>query len=264
MARKLHPPRSRFIFAILAFTFFLGVRFAAAKTEVPTLGLDEIVARMASMDSERDGKQQGYRGIRHYTVDYRGFPVNKHAEMVVQIVTNPQKKTFTILSETGSQLLLNRVLHKLLESEREADEGNNRREAKLTAENYNFQLVGTDNVQGRPCYVLQVDPKRKSKFVYKGKVWVDAQDFVITQISATPAKNPSFWISSVQIEHQYEKHRDLWLPRSNRSTSKVRLGGRALLTIDYQSYEFRGTSAAEANNASQNSSDSLKTGSKLP
>lgn len=242
-----HSRTPLFLCALLGFAVLqFAVPLARADSQAPPLTVDQIVARMMAMDAERMAKSRRYRGVRHYTVDYKGFPGDKHAEMVVQVEANPPKKDFTILSETGSKYVLNHVLHKLVESEQEASDGSNRREVKLTPDNYNFQLVGTDTLHGRPCYVVQVDPKRGNKFLYKGRVWIDAEDFAVAQISAKPAKNPSFWISSVQIEHQYDKHGDMWLPRSNRSTSKVRLGGQAVLTIDYQNYELPAGVLADA------------------
>lgn len=228
-------------FAILGSTITLA---ADAPHPVP-LPIGQIVARMAAMDAQRTAKKQSYRGLRHYTVDYKGFPHDKHAEMVVQVTVNPPRKELTIVSETGSKFLLNRVLRKIVDSERETDSGRNHRDVSLTEENYNFQLVGTEPVQGRLCYVLQVDPKHGNKFLYRGKVWIDAEDFALTQISAKPAKNPSFWISSVNIEHHYQKHGDLWLPSSSESTSKVRLGGKAMLTIDYKNYDFPENAVAD-------------------
>ncbi len=237
-----------FLCALVAFAVFqFSEPLAAAVSQAPPLTVEQIVARMMAMDAQRTAKDQGYRGVRHYTVDYKGFPGDKHAEMVVQVVSHPPTKEFTILSESGSKYVLNHVLHKIVESEQEASGGSNRREVKLTPDNYKFELLGTDTVQGRLCYIVEVDPKRGNKFLYKGRVWIDAKDFAVTQISAKPAKNPSFWISSVQIQHQYEKHGDMWLPRNNRSTSKVRLGGQAVLTIDYQEYELSPTVVADAN-----------------
>jgi hypothetical protein len=90
---------------------------------------------------------------------------------------------------------------------------------------------------GRPCYVLQVIPKRNQKLLYRGIIWVDASDFAVARIAAEPAKNPSFWISSTEIEHQYGKYGEFWLPAMNRSVTRVRLGGRAVLTINYGLYE---------------------------
>jgi hypothetical protein len=60
----------------------------------------------------------------------------------------------------------------------------------------------------------------------------------VVRIKAEPAKNPSFWTKHSQIEHEYVKVGDFWLPAHNHSVSTVRFGGRADLTIDYTNYEI--------------------------
>jgi len=37
---------------------------------------------------------------------------------------------------------------------------------------------------------LAVNPKRDDAYLYRGKVYVDSEDFAVTQIEAEPAKNP--------------------------------------------------------------------------
>lgn len=56
------------------------------------------------------------------------------------------------------------------------------------------------------------------------------------RIEAEPAKNPSFWTSKSLVQHLYCKVGDFWLPAENRSTSHIRLGGQATLTIQYLDY----------------------------
>ena len=41
-----------------------------------------------------------------------------------------------------------------------------------------------------PQYVLNVIPRTDEKFLYRGKIWVDAKDFAVTRIEAEPAKEP--------------------------------------------------------------------------
>jgi hypothetical protein len=57
-------------------------------------------------------------------------------------------------------------------------------------------------------------------------------------LEAEPAKSPSFWTKSSQIEQFYIKVSDFWLPERNHSISSIRLGGRAELTIEYQKYRI--------------------------
>jgi outer membrane lipoprotein-sorting protein len=202
----------------------------------PALSVGEIVAKLTARNAERAARLRSYHGTRLYAVDYRGFPGDRSASMVVNVSYEAPQKTFTIVSEEGSKLLLKRVLRKLVESEQEADQA--RRDTALTESNYRFKLLGTETVDGRRCYLLDVDPKRKDKFLYDGKIWVDAEDFAVVRIEARPAKNPSFWISRTSIEHHYQKLGEFWLPASNRSTTKVRLGGVAVLTISYRDYRI--------------------------
>jgi hypothetical protein len=53
-----------------------------------------------------------------------------------------------------------------------------------------------------------------------------------------PAKSPSFWISRTQIHCTNAKTDGFWLPEQVRSETKVRIGGTAVLTIDYGRYEI--------------------------
>jgi hypothetical protein len=209
-----------------------------SQSNAPALTAEQIVGQLAAREAERAASSRAYTGLRRYTLDYKGFPGDKHAEMVVEVASVPPEKKLTIVSESGSKILINRVLRKLVENEREASAGNNSRNTKLSTENYDFDLVGEDTLADRRCYVLQVKAKKSNKFLYVGKVWIDAEDFALAQISARPARNPSFWISATQIDHRYAKWDDLWLPQSNRSTSKVRLGGQAALSIDYYDYKL--------------------------
>lgn len=209
--------------------------FADADPAPKALPLADIVSRLLLRNAERTASLERFTSTRTYDVSYNGV-VHKQAAMKVTTTYDHGQKTFSIVSESGSKLLLDHVLHKLLTSEQEADA--TRAQTALTRDNYDFFLAGAEAKDGRTCYVLDVKPKRKNKYLYNGKVWVDAQDFAVTHVEAHPAVNPSFWISGTDIEHQYEKVGDFWLPRSNRSVTKVRIGGQAVLTINYGDYKL--------------------------
>ena len=116
-------------------------------------------------------------------------------------------------------------------------------------------MIGYESSDKGSQYVLAVSPKTKSKYLYRGKVWVDATDFAVTRIDAEPAQNPSFWTKKSEIHHEYMKVQDFWLPRRNESVSYIRLGGRATLTIEYNNYrvidsrESRDSTKASSSNS---------------
>jgi hypothetical protein len=204
----------------------------------------DVVARLMSRNAARTRDLLSFQATRDYQLHYTGFPSSLAAEMQVKVsYTAPGTKQFTIESESGSKLILSRVLHRLLESEKESgsDEAN-RTAVALTTANYTFSLLGCAPGGGRPRYVMQVEPLHASKYLYRGTVWIDATDFAVTRIEAQPAKNPSFWTKRTLIDHEYQNVDGFYLPALNRTVTDVRLGGKAVLTIRYQDYKL---SAAE-------------------
>ena len=224
---------------------------SSARTGFASLSSDQIVQRMMRKNAERAEALRGFRGTRSYHLEYKGFPGNREAQMVVNVdYQAPDHKEFTVVSQSGSKLLIDRVLKKLLESEREAMNAENRARTALTTDNYNFILKGYESTSEGAAYVLQVEPKTRNKFLYSGKIWVDANDFAVTRIVAEPARNPSFWIKKTEIRHIYRKIDEFWLPQQNYTVTMVRLGGRAILTIDYQDYRIAGDqSGTQSSNA---------------
>jgi outer membrane lipoprotein-sorting protein len=204
-----------------------------------SLSVSEVVAKLVANNAERAKALESYTGRRTYRLDYHGFPGNLQSEMIVEVVYRaPSTKIFTIVSETGSKLLINRVFHKLLESEQEALDANNPQKSALNQLNYEFTLIRFEHAAERSCYVLAVRPKLGNKFLYRGTIWVDATDFAVRRIEAEPAKNPSFWTKKSQILQTYNKTGQFWMPSNNHTTTIVRFGGKAVLNIDYDDYEL--------------------------
>jgi hypothetical protein len=201
------------------------------------LSVQQVVSNLVRKDAERARALRHYESTRIYHLSYRGFPSDRDAEMTVEAsFDSPSTKNFKIISQSGSKLIIDRVFKRLLESEKEAAEPEIHARTLLNPENYDIALVGYEPSGAGGQYVLEVYPKAKSKYVYRGKVWVDGTDFAVTRIDAEPAQNPSFWTKKSEIHHQYTKVQNFWLPQRNESVSYIRLGGRATLTIDYNDY----------------------------
>jgi hypothetical protein len=206
------------------------------------LSTDEVVSRLVQRNLERARALEAYQGTRIYRLDYHGFPGSRSAEMVVDVkYRSPGTKEFSIRSEKGSQLIIERVFKRMLQSEKEAVSEENQSHVALTRDNYNFALTGHETTPAGTFYILSVEPRTNNKLLYRGRIWVDAQDFAVTRIEGAPAKNPSFWTKDTKIEQVYTRVGDFWLPASNRSTSAIRLGGQANFTIDYQDYRVTAT-----------------------
>ena len=203
------------------------------------LSLDQVVQKLEDRNVSRATALQEFEGERTYRLQYRGFPSDRDAEMVVKVAFHaPNSKQFTVISQSGSKFIIDHVFKKLLESEQEAARADSRQQTALTRENYQFQLAGYENSRNGSSYVLQLIPKTKNKFLYRGKIWIDANDFAVVRIEAEPGKNPSMWIKKTEILHTYSKLGDFWMPAENRTVSSLRLGGTATLSIEYQNYKI--------------------------
>jgi hypothetical protein len=202
---------------------------------LPILSADQVVQRLVEKNQERAAALQHYVGKRSYRLEYHGFPASTEATMDVEVNFDaPASKHFTIVNATGSKLIQNRVFHRLLESEEQAGDASNRKHTELGPDNYTFTLAGVEGTN----YVLTVEPKEETRFLYRGKIWIDAHDFAVTRIEAQPARNPSFWTTRSLIQHTYQKvDNGFYLPKENKTVTNVRLGGVATLTIEYQSYQ---------------------------
>ena len=67
------------------------------------------------------------------------------------------------------------------------------------------------------------------------------------RIEGEPAKNPSLWIKKTEVKHRYVKVNDFWLPAENHTESVIRLGGRAILSIEYKDYKITKASPLPGN-----------------
>jgi hypothetical protein len=209
----------------------------------------EIVDALVKRNRQRAEALQSYAGTRVYKVKYRGFPSGRDAEMVIDVkYQSPGTKEFTIRSATGSSIIIDKVFKKLLQAETEALATEAQKRAALNNDNYKFAQVGYQETPSGLMYVLAVEPRRKDKFLYQGRIWVHAADFAVARLEVTPAKNPSFWTKNSAIEELYTKVGGFWLPMSIHSISAVRLGGTAELTIQYN--EYRNVRAKPVNSLS--------------
>jgi hypothetical protein len=222
----------------------LGLGLAAQDTP-PRLAVEEIVGRMVRADAGRAASLGGYTGMRRYRFENKR--VNKRAEIVARLTCTPTGvKTFQVVSEGGSAFVRSHVLQKMTEAEAESSQRGDREQSRILPKNYDFRLIGTATSEGRPAYLLDLIPKTKNQFLIQGRIWVDAEDFAITRIEGSPAKNPSFWIKSVKIVHRYGKTGHFWLPVLDSSCAEARVFGPTDVTIEYYDYVLANSTPAQS------------------
>jgi hypothetical protein len=134
----------------------------------------------------------------------------------------------------------------MLESEALTSRPDERAKTRLCSENYEFRMIGREQVGERPAYVIEVTPKRRDQYLFAGRIWVDGEDYALVRAEGHPAKSPSFWTKHVNFVQRYQKAGPFWFPLSTESITDARIFGRTDLTIEYFDYKPSNSETAGA------------------
>jgi len=196
---------------------------------------EQIFAELMRRNELRNAALRSYSAMRSYAVtDPKG---KVHAQKTVRLdYRAPETKSFVTISEKGSAVVRHLVLNRLMESEMEAASGKSHRDSTINTANYKFSLLGEQDLGANHCFVVQATPTRSDKYLFEGKVWIDAQDYAVVQIVGHPAKKLSVWVDKADFARRYQKIGDFWLPLKDETFVHVRFYGTKILTIDHEGY----------------------------
>jgi hypothetical protein len=211
----------------------------------PGVTENQVFAELASHNDQRKKALHDYSVMRTYQViDLKG---KVHAEEVGRMVfLAPDRKTFTVASESGSGLVRTMALNPLIKSEIETAAGKQHHDSAISADNYFLNLLGEQQVGPYRCFVAEARPKRKDKYLFEGKLWIDIEDYSVVRIEGHPAKQLSFWIQRADFLRQYERIDGFWLPQKDQTLVQVRLYGKKVLTIDHRDYVVNASQSKHA------------------
>jgi outer membrane lipoprotein-sorting protein len=224
----------------------------AANLEAQAPSADEVVTRMIERDRERQAGMDGYTARRRYVLENEHY--HKRAEMLVRIKCQKDgSKEFEVISSAGWSGARKHVFPKLLSAEVDASHADSRERSRIVPENYSFQMAGAETVNDRRAYVIEVTPKTANKYLVRGRIWIDAEEYALLRIEGQPAKSPSFWIKSVHFVHTYIKQGSFWFPLSDDSVTDVRIFGATELKIEYFGFLPNGSVATASDELAQRS-----------
>jgi hypothetical protein len=214
-----------------------------ASTSVMT-SPERVITKMMEKDQIRQLAMSSYSVMCRYSLQNK----SRKAEMLVRWTrTSDGVKRYEIVSESGDGGVRSHVFHKLLDGEVEASQPSQRDRSRFNTSNYSFRLVGEEMLGDRNAYVFELEPKNDSKYLTRGRIWVDASDYAIIQVAGAPAHNVSFWTKKVDFVQSYQKQGNLWLMASNHSLTDAKLFGLADLTIEYFDYQLSNQYAKAGN-----------------
>lgn len=197
----------------------------------------EVIRLRDASEMRRDANLKGYSVTEQYSV--RSSRFNISAEMTVAVVFRKDHgKTRRVISRTGSGMLQSRVFDRLLREEDEMGRGEARLQSLVTSMNYGMKLSGQEMCSGVKCYVLELNPRRSSTHLLKGRAWVDAEDGSLIRLEGRPGASPSFLTGRPFIVREFEKVGEFRLAKSSNAVSDSFLFGRTELHIDYRDYKL--------------------------
>lgn len=220
----------------------LGAALSATAQPAPELPVEAIVQKMIASEEQQKKNLRGYRATRAYRLSNEDG--SKVTEVIAKISYDQQgRKRIDVVEERGSEGLFRRAIQKVVDTEMKAS-AEDRGDIRIGPENYDFRLAGVEVRDGNRCYVLDLIPKKKSKFLMEGRMWVDAQDFAVARIQGRPAANISFWVGKPYITQSFQKVGDVWLLARNESTTKAKIVGLVTFTMETREVESEGVKVA--------------------
>lgn len=206
-----------------------------AQSQTPPAGLPaaEVLDRMEEVGLRQQATLESFTSTRTYTAE--NSRLGKRAKVKAQVdFIAPGKKSYAVLERSGMALIVDRVIQPILDAE--CKSALNRSQSDISRTNYNFQFVAFDSAEN--AYVFEASPLLPRRFLFRGRVWVDAESFGVRRVLGTPANPPSFWVKSTEFTHEYQDFGGFWLPVRHRSKAQLRLFGTSTLKIDYEDYRW--------------------------
>ena len=182
---------------------------------------------------------------RHITREYwLGSPARPAADpgVVAHLDFTPPGR-YSIERRSGSNRA-EQVARQLLEHEIETAMSIERsKSTAITTENYDFSFLRKEVLNGHPCYVLQIIPKRKQSELIAGRAWIDQHSFLIRRIEGDLARSPSWWVKQVHVDLEFASSQSTWLQISMEAVAEVRCLGEQKLTSRVLDYDTAPLSA---------------------
>ncbi len=236
--------RTTIIRASFAASLLIIAGIRAVHTQTPDQAaaihlIDEAVAT-------RVDKVFSFTDIEHYSVFRGSDETHPVAEMTVR--DSYQKgvgKKYTLLSESGSGIVLRFGLKPLIDNETAINQPGKVEGSWFTSANYVMELKpgGAQKLNGRNCYVFTIRPRRAAPNMVAGTLWADAKDGTLVQIDGVASKKPSVFAGATHMMRRYANIDGFAMAMHARAESSSALFGRTVVVIDYSDYhlQLRGT-----------------------
>jgi hypothetical protein len=219
------------VFKLVNIALLVCVAASFAEAQLPatataTAGspdLQTIVSRMMRAQEQNRVSSRAITVRRDYQLLDKG---NEQKARVIANVTYlpPDHRQYEVESSHGG--MGEKVLRDVLDHETEKKNARDTARQEFSPDNYSFSLAGSEEIDGRKCFVLQMDPRHDDKDLLRGRVWIDADNFNIRRVEGNPSKSPSWWIRDLHILMSFSEVDGMWLRTFTHAVANVRFKGR--------------------------------------
>jgi hypothetical protein len=137
---------------------------------------------------------------------------------------------YQVTAEGGSGYIRTRVLRSLLEEERRLIASGDTATVAISTDNYQFTPEGL-NDDG--LVVVRLRPLRKDRSLVVGRMFLTATGDLL-RVEGQLARNPSFWVTRVNIVREYRRINRVLMPVSLDTTAQLRWLGSSALRMTYR------------------------------
>jgi|SRR5579862_5173825 len=227
-----------------------NAQLPAEPKETPgTVPLSSILERMQAAQTAPQAVIP-YEVIREYRVLPSQNSAQPSSVVIAQIdYLSPNDRSYAIQKRTGSgrgEDVVRRILqHETAMSPLERSEG------AIDNTNYFFFYKGMANLNGNPCYLLALEPKRKEEQLIRGTAWVDSGSFLIRRVEGELIKSPSWMLKKVNVTIDFADIGGIWLQTGMQAIAEVRFVGTQVLeskTTDAHVGNLLAQAGANSNN----------------
>lgn len=183
-----------------------------------------------------------FTDIEHYSVFRGNDQTHPVAQMTVKDTYRKDVgKTYTVLAQSGSGVVIRLGLKPLLDDERTINEPANLPKSWFTSANYQMEpkLGQLEKLDGRDCLMVAIKARRKATNTIDGNIWVDAGNYSLVQIDGTASKSPSVFAGTTHMMRQYRQIDGFSMATHARAESNSFFFGRTVVTIDYSDYHLQ-------------------------
>ena len=198
-----------------------------------------------ALDAENQSRYEhvlSFTDLEHYVVFRGDDQVHPAAEMTVRMTYRKGSgKTYQILSQSGSALVLKYGLRPLLENEETINDPARVAQSWFTPANYEMKLKPgvTQTIDGRPCVAMAITPLHKGPNMIEGTLWVDARDRTQVQVEGVASEKASIFAGATHMLRRYANMQGYAMATHAHAESSSTLFGRTVINIDYSDYHFQ-------------------------